>query len=173
MKLTTIKSLFLLLVISSLAACSSTSVKDDKSAGALKDSSSESFNDQSLEKTGNDKANLSTTTRGFDPVVYFDFDKSVIKSSEADKIAGQAAKIKKDSPKSVTVEGHTDAVGTKEYNIALGERRANSTKKALVQSGVKSESINVVSYGKERLADTSHSRAADAKNRRTVTNLNK
>lgn len=156
MKLTTIKSLFLLLIISALAACGSTSVSDDASKNG---------------GTADSQAN--SKSKGFDPVVYFDFDKSVIKSTEAGKIAGQAEKIKKDSPKSITVEGHTDAVGTKEYNIALGERRANSTKKALVKSGVKNETIEVISYGKERLVDTSNTKEGDSKNRRTVTNLKK
>lgn len=159
MKLTKIKSLFLLLAISTLAACGSTSVSDDASK---KDAGKD-----------NNSATSTAKTKGFDPVVYFDFDKSVIKSSESSKVAGQAEKIKKDAPKSVVVEGHTDAVGAKEYNIALGERRANSTKKALVKSGVKANSIEVVSYGKERLVDTSNTKEGDAKNRRTVTNLNK
>lgn len=160
MKLTKIKSLFLLLAISTLAACGSTSVSDDASKKNAEN-----------DTKGSQSANAAT--KGFDPVVYFDFDKSIIKSSESGKVAGQAEKIKKDKPKSVTVEGHTDAVGTKEYNIALGERRANSTKKALVKSGVKQDSIEVVSYGKERLVDTSNTKEGDAKNRRTVTNLNK
>ncbi len=160
MKFNNIKSLLLLIVISTLAACGSTSVSDDATETELKPVKPVVLKESSADK-------------GFDPVVYFDFDKSVIKQSEASKISGQAEKIKKDAPKSITVEGHTDAVGTKEYNIALGERRANSTKKALAQKGINQDNIEVISYGKERLMDTSNTKGADSYNRRTVTILNK
>jgi peptidoglycan-associated lipoprotein len=161
MKLSTIKSLLLLLVVSTLVACGSTSVTDD------------GYKKSEIEK--DPPTNSSTTkakNKGFDPLVYFDFDKSVIKSSEAGKIAGQAEKIKKEAPKSVTVEGHADDTGTKAYNVALGERRANSTKKALIKSGVKEDLIEVKSFGHERLLYSRDHEEYD-KNRRTVTILNK
>ncbi len=157
-----LRFLFAISLLIALAGCPST-VSEDTSAS----------------KANPPKATTTTTTTaepkviGFDPVVHFDFDKSVIKSSEAAVIEGQVAKIKTDNPTSILVEGHTDSIGTKEYNIALGERRANSTKNALVKSGVNRSLVEVVSYGKDRLLDTEETEEAHAKNRRTVTILNK
>ena len=105
-------------------------------------------------------------------VVYFDFDKSSINSQEKLKVVDQALVIKQ-SNVSVVVEGHTDYLGTSEYNLALGERRANSTKSLLVKQGVDTNKIKVVSYGKDKPVDSALSDEARSKNRRTQTNINK
>ncbi len=102
-------------------------------------------------------------------VVYFGFDSSDIRQDQSSKIEAQAKAIKGKSNASVTVEGHTDEIGTVDYNIALGERRASIVKDALVEQGVEEEKINTVTYGKSRLADDSGNSSARAKNRRAVT----
>lgn len=101
-------------------------------------------------------------------VVYFDFDKSNLTDSAKKRVEAQAAWLKTYKDSKVTVEGHTDVRGTAEYNMALGEARANSTAKELRNQGIESERISTVSYGKERVVDSGTSEMAHAKNRRTV-----
>jgi peptidoglycan-associated lipoprotein len=69
----------------------------------------------------------------------------------------------------VVIEGHADERGTREYNLALGERRANAARDYLMTKGVAKSSINVISYGKERPANTDSSKLAWSQNRRSVT----
>jgi peptidoglycan-associated lipoprotein len=74
--------------------------------------------------------------------------------------------MKRVTDKMITIEGHCDERGTKAYNLALGEKRANAAKDYLVAMGVNASRISTVSYGKERPFDSGHSEAAWAKNRR-------
>jgi peptidoglycan-associated lipoprotein len=84
-------------------------------------------------------------------------------------LARQAAWLAKYPNVSVTIEGHCDERGTREYNLALGERRANAAKNFLVQAGVPASRLSVISYGKERPAATGSDEASWAQNRRAVT----
>jgi len=104
--------------------------------------------------------------------VFFDFDKSVIKAEGAKTLERQAAWLKKYPDVTVTVEGHADERGTREYNLALGERRAAAVKNFLVALGVDPGRIATISYGKERPAAIGHNEAAWAQNRRGVTVVN-
>ena len=83
-------------------------------------------------------------------------------------LRGVAKKIKSENPERVIVEGHCDERGTREYNLALGDRRAVSAKKFLVSLGVDAEKITTISYGKERPLDPAHNAEAWAKNRRAT-----
>lgn len=105
--------------------------------------------------------------------VFFDYDSSEI-SEEAKKILDtQALWLKSDSSIKITIEGHCDERGTREYNIALGERRANATKNYLIKTGgVDASRVKTVSYGKERLAYFGTDEATISKNRRAVTVVN-
>lgn len=101
--------------------------------------------------------------------VFFATDSSEI-SGEAQAVLGKQAEWLKSKPNlSITVEGHCDERGTREYNLALGERRAAATKNYLVSLGVPAAKINTISYGKERPAVDGHDEAAWAQNRRAVT----
>ncbi|MDE0723882.1 MAG: peptidoglycan-associated lipoprotein Pal [Alphaproteobacteria bacterium] len=101
-------------------------------------------------------------------MVNFGYDSSVL-SSEAQKNLNMFADYaKKSGVKQVVIEGHCDERGTREYNLALGERRANSVKRYLVGLGLDSRSLSTVSFGKERPMDTSHTPAAWASNRRAM-----
>jgi peptidoglycan-associated lipoprotein len=102
--------------------------------------------------------------------VHFKFDSSALSTEDRDTLKRQAKWLGDHSSYGVTVEGHCDERGTREYNIALGERRANAVKKYLVKQGVKAE-IDTVSYGKERPAVMGNTEEAYAKNRRGVTTL--
>ncbi|HSG90004.1 MAG TPA: peptidoglycan-associated lipoprotein Pal [Pseudomonadales bacterium] len=99
-------------------------------------------------------------------VFYFDFDKSELKPRARTMLAGHAAYLSKNANVRVTIEGHADERGTREYNLALGERRASAVRSFLQSLGVRSSQVSVVSYGEERPIDPGHSESAWAKNRR-------
>lgn len=101
--------------------------------------------------------------------VHFDFDKYDVRAADAAILKGNADLLKKYHNVKVQIEGHCDERGTVEYNLALGERRANSTRNYLVSIGVSPERISTISYGKERPLDPGHSEEAWTKNRRAHT----
>jgi peptidoglycan-associated lipoprotein len=104
--------------------------------------------------------------------VFFDYDKSDVKAEGRQVLQRQADWLKKYSNVTVTVEGHCDERGTREYNLALGERRATAVKKMLVALGVAANRVSTISYGKERPAVVGSNEAAWAQNRRGVTVIN-
>ena len=101
--------------------------------------------------------------------VYFAFDSFALDGQAQQTLDQQAGILLKNQGVSVVVEGHCDDRGTREYNLALGERRATAVKDYLVAYGVNPNRIRVVSYGKERLAVLGATEAAWAKNRRATT----
>ncbi len=98
--------------------------------------------------------------------IHFDFDKYNIRREDTEILKGNAALLKKNPKITIQIEGHCDERGTVEYNLALGERRANNTKKYLVSLGVSADRISTISYGKERPLDPGHNEEAWARNRR-------
>ena len=100
--------------------------------------------------------------------IYFDFDKSFIRADAKPVLEAVAAYMMKNPGAKLTVEGNCDERGTAEYNLALGQRRADSAKKYLMNLGVDGNRISTISYGEERPADPAHNEAAWAKNRRDV-----
>ena len=101
--------------------------------------------------------------------VFFATNESVLTTASRDTLRKQAAWLRKNSEVTVVLEGHCDERGTREYNLALGERRANAAKDYLMTYGVASNRISVISYGKERPVDSGSSPLAWSKNRRSVT----
>jgi len=99
-------------------------------------------------------------------VVYFDFDSSEIKGEGTDIVAAHAKYLAANPSTRVRLEGHTDERGSREYNIGLGERRAQAVRRALLLQGGSDAQISTVSYGEERPAVPGHDEAAWAKNRR-------
>jgi peptidoglycan-associated lipoprotein len=104
--------------------------------------------------------------------IYFAFDRSDITAESRQVLLRQSALLNQNPSWTVTIEGHCDERGTVEYNLGLGERRANATKQALIALGVAAGRINVISYGKERPAVVGHNEQAWAQNRRAVTVVN-
>jgi peptidoglycan-associated lipoprotein len=99
-------------------------------------------------------------------IVYFDFDSAVIQGAGVDVVAAHAKYLAANPQARVRLEGNTDERGSREYNIGLGDRRAQSVRRALLLQGVTEGQLTMVSYGEERPADPGHDEAAWAKNRR-------
>ena len=101
--------------------------------------------------------------------VFFATNESILTTASRETLRAQAAWLRQNSNINVVVEGHADERGTREYNLALGERRANSAKDYLMTYGISSDRISVLSYGKERPVDAGSTPLAWSKNRRSVT----
>ena len=101
--------------------------------------------------------------------VFFATNESVLTTASRETLRKQAGWMRKNSDVTVVLEGHADERGTREYNLALGERRANAAKDYLMTYGVASSRISVISYGKERPVDSGSNPLAWSKNRRSVT----
>ena len=99
-------------------------------------------------------------------VIYFDFDQSTIKAEFRAALNGHAAYLSQNPSAKIVLEGHADERGTREYNIALGERRGNAVSRYLVVQGVSIEAIEVVSFGEERPVNSGSDSASLAENRR-------
>jgi peptidoglycan-associated lipoprotein len=104
-----------------------------------------------------------------DDTIYFDTDRYNIDSADAAALAKQAGWLGRYPAKRITIEGHADERGTRDYNLALGERRANAAKNHLIGLGISASRINTVSYGKERPVALGSNESAWAQNRRAVT----
>ena len=107
--------------------------------------------------------------KGVPDRVFFATNKSKLTTASRDTLRKQATWMRKNKNVTVTIEGHADERGTREYNLALGERRANAAKDYLMTYGISSDRISVLSYGKERPVDSGSSPLAWSKNRRSVT----
>ena len=116
--------------------------------------------------TGNDTVEYLAS--GVPDRVFFATNESVLTTAARETLRKQAAWLRKNSDITIVLEGHADERGTREYNLALGERRANAAKDYLMTYGISSDRISVLSYGKERPVDSGSSPLAWSKNRRSV-----
>ena len=98
--------------------------------------------------------------------IHFDFDQYSIRPDDRQILSNHADHLLKNKKVKIVIEGNCDERGTTEYNLALGDRRAQEAKKFLVNSGVDQKRIKTISYGKERPLDPDHNEEAWAKNRR-------
>jgi len=145
----------LLVVFASLllSACATTTKKSGQMQGDV--------------YTGSDT--IEYLASGVQDRVFFATNKSVLTTAARDVLRKQAAWMRKKKDISVTIEGHADERGTREYNLALGERRANAVKDYLMTYGISGGRLSVISYGKERPVDSGSNPLAWSKNRRSVT----
>jgi peptidoglycan-associated lipoprotein len=104
--------------------------------------------------------------RGFSPDIYFDYDQSSLSDDARTKLSRNAELLKSQPRLNLTIEGHCDERGTAEYNLALGERRANAARSYLVSLAVAAERMRTVSYGFERPVCTEHEEGCWSRNRR-------
>lgn len=162
-----LKGLMLALPVMAIVACSS-------NKNASNDQSGEGMLGAGTGMNGNgnmsseEQARLQMQQLQQNNIVYFDLDKYDIRSDFAAMLDTHANFLRSNPSYKVTVEGHADERGTPEYNISLGERRANAVKMYLQGKGVSADQISIVSYGKEKPAVLGHDEAAYVKNRRAV-----
>ena len=148
-----LKNIFLITVTSLvLTACATKAVKDQT---------------QSDVYTGKDSVEYLAS--GVKDRVFFATNETVLTTASRETLRKQAGWLRKNSKIMIVLEGHADERGTREYNLALGERRANSAKDYLMTYGISSDRISVLSYGKEKPVDSGSNPLAWSKNRRSVT----
>ena len=156
-----------------VAACATESTDEGKTAGAGgSETTGASSAPSSSVNTGSPvSAPLAGSAEEFVTIgdrVYFAFNKAEIRTADASMLNDQAAWLKKYPSITIVVEGHCDERGTREYNLALGERRANAVKEYLVSRGVSANRLQTISYGKERPAVLGSNESAWQQNRRGV-----
>ena len=117
--------------------------------------------------TGSDTVEYLAT--GVKDRVFFATNKSTLTTASRDTLRKQAAYMRKKSDLKFAIEGHADERGTREYNLALGERRANAVKDYLMTYGISGNRLSVISYGKERPVNSGSNPLAWSQNRRSVT----
>ena len=117
--------------------------------------------------TGNDTVEYLAS--GVKDRVFFATNESVLTTASRETLRKQAAWLRKNSKLNVVLEGHADERGTREYNLALGEKRANAAKDYLMTYGISGKRISVISYGKEKPVNPASSPLAWSQNRRSVT----
>ena len=146
---------FLIIVLASitLTACASVSKKSGKMQGDV--------------YTGTDTVEYLAT--GVADRVFFATNKSTLTTAARDILRKQAAWMRKKKDLTFALEGHADERGTREYNLALGERRANAAKDYLMTYGISGSRLSVISYGKERPVNSGSTPLAWSQNRRSVT----
>ncbi|MDC9720281.1 MAG: peptidoglycan-associated lipoprotein Pal [Gammaproteobacteria bacterium] len=162
-----------------LAACSSTGATTDATAStqaaaalaeaqALEEAQATAAAQQAAEnKVAQAAAEAAQkATQALAHIIYFDFDQSTIKAEFRTALNGHAAYLSQNPSARIVLEGHADERGTREYNIALGERRGNAVSRYLVVQGVSVDSIEVVSFGEERPVNAGHDSASWSENRR-------
>lgn len=162
MNLQNLKAVFLITAMSIfLAACSSTSTEDSAGDGAYGDGSAVGTG------TAGDGSAYGEDlgAGGVDTVFYFEFDKAILRPEARAALDIHAQRLRGTS-RQVRLEGHADERGTREYNMALGERRANAVKEYLVIQGVSSDNLEVISYGEERPAQLGSDEQSWSMNRR-------
>tara|TARA_B100001029_G_scaffold71125_1_gene57974 strand:- start:2265 stop:2747 length:483 start_codon:yes stop_codon:yes gene_type:complete len=101
--------------------------------------------------------------------IFFAYDSYSLTSGAQDTLAKQAKWLKANGSVTISIEGHADERGTREYNLALGDRRANAAKDFLMAQGISSSRITTISFGKERPVNAASNKTAWAQNRRSVT----
>ncbi len=148
-----LKGLMLALPVMAIAACSSNkNASNDGSEGGMLNGAGTGMDaNGSGNMSSEEQARLQMQQLQQNNIVYFDLDKYDIRSDFAAMLDAHANFLRSNPSYKVTVEGHADERGTPEYNISLGERRANAVKMYLQGKGVSADQISIVSYGKENL----------------------
>ena len=157
-----VRILFSVLLVAGVAACAKKAVKPAQTATPPQATDTKPMDDTGRYKVGD----LDTDSCLRQRVVYFDLDRTEIKSEFSAQIACHADYLRQFPNARVTLEGHADERGTREYNLGLGERRGNAVQSAISAAGASMGQLNVVSYGEERPVDRGHDESAWAKNRR-------
>lgn len=159
-----LRSLSLLAAVLLLAACSTSPTTTENTSGGTGTAAET--------QAGPAPGSREDFTQNVGDRVFFDFNESAIKPEGRQTLQKQAAWLQKYTNVTVTVEGHCDDRGTREYNLALGARRANAAKQALVALGIPANRIQTISYGKDRPVVAGDNDSAWAQNRVSITVIN-
>lgn len=157
--------------ISLISSCSSFRKKTENSDAAPSNVVSETTGAGNSEKIDTSPMKMNATGSDSGTIeglqtLFFDYDKATLPGAEKEKLSGNVEWMKKNSSSKMLVEGHCDQRGSTEYNLSLGERRANAVKQMLVSKGVSASRITTVSFGKEKLLAEGESESEMSKNRR-------
>jgi|TARA_B100001093_G_C26649646_1_gene936900 peptidoglycan-associated lipoprotein len=154
MKFKNLKNVLLILFMTiALGACSTAKKASNETSGDV--------------YTGTDTVEF--LAKGVPDRVFFATNKSSLTSASRETLRKQATYLRKNKDLNVTIEGHADERGTREYNLALGERRANAAKDYLMTYGISGKRLSVISYGKEKPVNSDSTSLAWSQNRRAVT----
>lgn len=167
------QGLSLAFVLAFLAGCASTAPTDDESSADRDDTAAGTGSQvetgtagrEGIDTGEDDGMDGDEELEELDSIVYFDFDKATLKSDARALLLAHAERLK-DNPTDVRLEGHADERGSREYNMALGERRAKAVRDFLVLQGVNRSDLEVISYGEERPLALGSNESAWAQNRR-------
>jgi peptidoglycan-associated lipoprotein len=160
----------LLIAVLALGACTS---PDRFGSGGLDDGATAPINNNGgiVPGSANDPSSSAFFQQSVGDRVLFEVDQSTLTAAGRTTLDGQASWLSTNADYQAVIEGHADEQGTREYNLALGARRANAAQEYLISKGVPSSRLRVVSYGKERPIEICSNEACYAKNRRAVTVL--
>ena len=170
-----VRFLLVMSLTSLLFGCSSEQVKESDPAEVedLSTSSTGATSESGAQAYGADDSSTSGFSELDDPqsplsvrIIYFEYDSSEIKAEYRATLEAHAAYLVQNPTTTVTLEGHADERGSREYNLALGERRAKSIKQHMALLGVSTSQVRLVSYGEERPAIDGHDEASWQQNRR-------
>lgn len=157
---------------SSSSTASSSASTTSSSGSSDSSSSSSSGSSASSSSAADAKAGAEDALAKVGNTVYFGYDSATLTDEAQATLMRQAGFLKGNPSMTVTIEGHCDERGTREYNLALGERRATAARDYLLAQGVNSARIRVISYGKERPVAAGSTESSWSKNRRAATVLN-
>lgn len=151
------------MVFAVLSGCSSAKKNENVSSETTASGGSEKVDSSAMNftATGSDSGSI----QGLQ-TVRFEYDKATLTSTEQEKLAGNAAWLKQNADTNMLIEGHCDQRGSIEYNLSLGERRANSVKQMLQKLGIDGKRLTTTSFGKEKLLATGESEEEMTQNRR-------
>jgi len=169
-----IKLLASALLVFFLAACSTTpkDTADSSGSGSTSTSSDVSSSAETTESASIEPGSQEDLIVNVGDRVFFDYDSSELDTDAQELLQDQVAWLKQYSDVSIIIEGHCDERGTREYNLALGEKRAQSVKNYIINLGISADRVSTISYGKERPAVVGSNDGAWAQNRRSVTIVN-
>ena len=156
-----------------VAGCSSTGTPNEEPPEAAPVEETAPVSEPIREEVNRDFAEDGVTPldgngRPISRTFYFDYDKSVLRPADLAALEIHAQILRRNTDRSIVVEGHCDERGTREYNLALGENRGSAIESFLISAGVSSRQIETVSYGEEQPEDPGHDESSWARNRRAV-----
>ena len=169
------KFLISALLVLFVAACATKPKDEGESSGSGSSSSGDSVSEGTITETSGSgivAGSQEDLIVNVGDRVFFGYDSSDLDSDALELLQDQVAWLKQNSGVSVTIEGHCDERGTREYNLALGEKRAQAVKNYLIGLGINPDRVSTISYGKERPAVVGSNDGAWAQNRRSVTTVN-